>query len=115
MPQGQKQIIVVKCNTLNCTVSTRPDESQVFYGPVLGEDSGACGQSEQRKQYLWSAHEGLMGKNKHNTSSLETLLLRAKNPYSLATTSPVAMWTHCLQLLQFLQSTLEIQALSSCP
>ena len=47
MPQGQKQIIVVKCNTLNCTVSTRPDESQLFYGPVLGEDSGACGQSEQ--------------------------------------------------------------------
>ena len=46
MPQGQKQIIVVKCNTLKCTVSTRPNESQVFYGPVLGEDSGACGQSE---------------------------------------------------------------------
>ena len=48
MPRGQKQIIVVKCNTLKCTVSARPDESQVFYGSALGEDSGACGQSEPR-------------------------------------------------------------------
>ena len=48
MPQEQKQIIVVKCNTLKCTVSTRLDESWVFYRPVLGEDFGACGQSEPR-------------------------------------------------------------------
>ena len=46
MPQGQKQIRAVKCNTLKYTVSMSPDESQVFYGPVLGEDSGAYGQSE---------------------------------------------------------------------
>ena len=46
MPKEQKQIIVVKCNSLKCTVSKRLNESLVFYRPVLGEDSGACGQSE---------------------------------------------------------------------
>ena len=39
MPKEQKQIIVVKCNSLKCTVSMRLDESQVFYRPVLGEPS----------------------------------------------------------------------------
>ena len=46
MPQGQKQIIVVKCDTLKCTVSMKPNESWVFYGPVLREDFGSCGQIE---------------------------------------------------------------------